>query len=528
MNKISNILLTYNRGYQWFLKDGVSVKGYLFDEHNHYLETEELVSYFEGVNSSEEFKCKLEKANGIFSVIIEKEETVFAACDITRTFPLFYCILDDKINLTDDPDNFRSLNIPFSLDQEASVLFEYSGYVCGNKTLLKGINQIQAGEYIYLDRINSFKRTFFYEYLSETFTSKDYSDLKVKLKGVLENVGKRLILSLKNRPVALPLSGGFDSRLIAYLLKKNDYSNVFCFTYGKESSPELSNSKRTAEKLGYKWIFVNHRKHYDQFFIKDIIFRDYVKFSTNYTSNFFLQEYFTALYLSGERRLPSDTVFIPGHSGDAIAGSHLKFVDNPHFSVRKYILRNNFNRLYPYKKNISVIIKFIDQQIPDNPHIPSFLKYENWNFKERQSKFIVNSSKIWDYFGYQYLLPLWDLELVEFFKKLPFEYKQYKKLYDDVLKDLFVEEGIYYDEDELHIAKLRLGLTKRLFVIKELFPFLQRKKNIWKNDNLGFEQLSKDFLSELKESGVDKDIILSNGIFSSWYLQQVKNELSEG
>ena len=54
---------------------------------------------------------------------------------------------------------------------------------------------------------------------------------------------------------------------------------------------------------------------------------------------------------------------------------------------------------------------------------------------ERQSKFIVNANRVYEYFGYRHMVPLWDGELVDFFSKLPLKYKIKRNFYDEVLLD---------------------------------------------------------------------------------------------
>ena len=41
------------------------------------------------------------------------------------------------------------------------------------------------------------------------------------------------------------------------------------------------------------------------------------------SSMFFMQEYFAVKYLKESHIIPDDSVFIPGFSGDVLAGSHL-------------------------------------------------------------------------------------------------------------------------------------------------------------------------------------------------------------
>ena len=51
-----------------------------------------------------------------------------------------------------------------------------------------------------------------------------------------------------------------------------------------------------------------------------------------------------------------------------------------------------------------------------------------FNGYERQAKFIVNSVRVYEFFGYAWRIPLWDRELIDFFLKVPLKYRM---RYDD-------------------------------------------------------------------------------------------------
>ena len=85
-----NTILKNNKGFKWFEKDGLYVKGYIFDESNNYYSQEKLLEYFSNCNSKDDFLEKIKKANGLFSIIFIINDTVFLACDLVRMFPLFY------------------------------------------------------------------------------------------------------------------------------------------------------------------------------------------------------------------------------------------------------------------------------------------------------------------------------------------------------------------------------------------------------------------------------------------------------
>jgi asparagine synthase (glutamine-hydrolysing) len=67
------------------------------------------------------------------------------------------------------------------------------------------------------------------------------------IKNKLENSVKKRLIS--DRPIGCLLSGGLDSSIIAYLLKKNN-SDLRTFSIGFKNSPDILSSQQVAEFLG--------------------------------------------------------------------------------------------------------------------------------------------------------------------------------------------------------------------------------------------------------------------------------------
>jgi asparagine synthase (glutamine-hydrolysing) len=526
-----HIQLGYNNGYKWLhsvipAKAGISsvwVKGFIFTAENQRLREEELINYFAGTESFDEFQAKLKTANGLFSVVIRKGNNLWAAIDNARSFPLFYYHKKDDFFLTDNPDKLGKENIPMVLDEESAILFRYSGFTAGNKTLLKDIFQLIAGQSICYEE-NKIKTEFHTEFLTDIFFTQTREELKAGLKSVLERAGKRMVEVLAGRPAAIPLSGGFDSRLMAYLLRKNDYTNVLCYTFGKENNVEVNNARRTAENLGYEFYFVDYNKYKDHVFTDDPDFRSYVDYSANYSCRPEDQDYFAMKELMKQGKLAADTVFIPGHSG-AIAGHLLSpSMSEPRFSWNDHAIDEVYSQVYPSKHEMQVVrknIHFLDLQSA----YPAFLLYENWRFQGTTAS-TFNFAKIWDFFGFEYLFPLWDKELFTFFMHLPFRHKYDKNLYKEALSELFNEFNIYFGEEELYPDKRLVRKVAFRSQLKRHFPFLKRYVNIWKNDILGMQYHAEDFLRDIKEAGgIQQKWMSYNAILSAWYVFQVRKKL---
>ncbi|KAA6301422.1 MAG: hypothetical protein EZS26_002409 [Candidatus Ordinivivax streblomastigis] len=517
---MTHIRLVYNSGYQWVKKEDVYVKGFIFTPDNQLLRAEQLADYFSNISSFHVFQERLQQANGLFSVVVKKGNILWAAVDTTRSFPLFYYHKQDSFFITDNPDTLKEYQIPLVVDEDNAILFAYSGFVNGAKTLLKEVYQIIAGQSLCYEN-DCVTKEFHKEFLTETFSMKTREELKAELKQVLDHVGKRMVKVLNNRPVAIPLSGGFDSRLIAYLLRKNNYPNVICYTFGKNNNPEQNNAQRTTHNLGYPFYFINYENYFNQSFTQDPIFKEYVNFATNYCNRFAEQDYFAIRELMKNDTLPENTVFIPGDSG-AIAGHLLdEKMEKSEFSFAEQAFNEVFSLVYPRQKEVEIIrkeIHFLDKQ---SDNYPPYLIYENWRF-QGTTALAFNSSKIWAFWGFEHLLPLWDRDLFDFFVHVPFQHKYDKNLYKETLIDLFNEFNIYFPGEELYPSTDLIKKVSFRSKLKSKFPFLKKFVHIWKNDHIGNQYFAKGFLQELKASKERRTLLSFNGISSAWYLMQVR------
>lgn len=64
---------------------------------------------------------------------------------------------------------------------------------------------------------------------------------------------------------------------------------------------------------------------------------------------------------------------------------------------------------------------------------------ESWNWQERQAKFIGNSIRVYEFWGFDWWMPLWDKQFTKYWScfplKLRFERFFYKKYVTDKFKN---------------------------------------------------------------------------------------------
>ncbi|QDA30611.1 asparagine synthetase B family protein [Thermococcus indicus] len=536
-----SIKLQNDYGYKWEEYEGNYAKGFAFLNGELYT-GKQLIKMFLELEDFENIDSIMPKLQGIFALVIQKDGDIYLIEDITRTFPLFYAKAGDDIIITDDTFYLRDkLNAKFNPDFCAEFL--RCLYVTGPYTLLDGIYQVQAGEIVHLSQSGDISGHFYYDYTVKRheITTKPVDKLSQELYTILNRVIDRLIDYANGRTIVIPLSGGYDSRVIATLLTEKGYDDVICYTYGRRDSSEVNTAKDVAGVLGCEWIYVEITDEivpsgypYEDWFI------EFYKFAFNHVSTIHLQDFFVFRHLIDNDLIPNKAIVVPGHSGDFLGGSHLRKLLLP--KSREDVWKRALAMHYILNEHIklpnSVRDKFWQylNRYPDDVLVYSL--DDNWNMVERQAKFIINSNRAYEFFGYEHAVPLWDIELVEFFRRLPIELKYTRVLYNEVLENrIFKPMGVLIKQDEKAFT-LREKFYRRVFKAKGIFKNLRYfaelhlpyqikrplRDFVWPDEN-NMKVVATPILRELNRKYSFSEF---HGIVAEWCLKRAKCSIVGG
>jgi asparagine synthase (glutamine-hydrolysing) len=504
----------------WSSRNGCYVKGFVFYE-NKILQGVELVNTFLLCDTEQEFKQRLVAFNGQFSVIIVKGDFVWLAVDKIRHFPLFYT---KKAGESVIADNTKGLSdTSKKLNEIAVKAFLMCGYCLGQNTLLQDVFQVEAGQYIVLtanrvDKIN------YFHYFGVTKKWLSYADAGEQLKTILNDVIVDYLQLCQGRTIIVTLSGGFDSRLLLTLLKKHHYQKVLAVTYGRKKMPEIAVARKVASSLNIEWINIEYDGIVQKDMLTDENFLEYYQYAANDASMFYLQDYFAIKRLkeSGVLDKCDRPVFMPGYSGDFLAGSHLSIGLNTK-KFDKSLLIKTIRKEYFYYFNLPLQENEMcfDDKVDTASELP-WTNFENWVTKERQAKFIVNSGKVFHFFGCDYVTPLWDDRLQYFFRDLPFEWKYEQKLYKEVLREfLFKPADILFPEDmvSMHRNKIWQNFKNE---IKQLLPKKFVNKFTDNGDWYCYAEVIALMRQEKKHPNfiIPRQVNYHNAYLSQWYLMK--------
>jgi len=507
----------------WHKNNDIAVRGYCFNNENNFYEGEKLLQLFASVKNENDFYQLLQSINGIFSVVVQIGDCLFAASDKSRVIPLFYSSDNEIFSISDNPYNLLSENP--KIDKEAAQEFLLSTFMLDEKTLIDGVFQIKASTYLCFENGKINQKEYYSYCVKESEINKSQT-LEEDFSAVLENTFHRLIKSANGRQIVVPLSGGYDSRLIAAMLKKLDYPNVVCYTVGRENNSEYLIAKEVAQSLGYPYhfIFTGDNKFVENY-TEDETFLRYYKFSGSFFQSFWMYEYFGVKYLKENDLIERDAIFVPGHSGDFLAGSQTTKMNILENDSKKQLERKIDKYLFVFGKSKQKHRTKISQRIDYQKDYIVYSVLDDFLLKSRLSYRPNNATRLYEFFGYDLRLPFWDNEMLEFFRTLPPNLKYNKLLYDNYLKNkLFSAYNINY-EKELQVEHKKSLLKPVKDFIKPFMPkFVLRSVSKYQDDTC-MKEISAPLLLDLKKRNIKLNTIQINEVFSVWYLMRIKEDL---
>jgi len=512
--------------HKWYSGQNILVTGFI-REGDIFLREKDLADWFSRAEDSEEFEKRLLKANGQFAVVIKKDDETWIATDRLRTIPLFYFKEEQELIIGDSAYAVAGEMSSCEIDEEAASAFLATGYTLNNLTLIKDLFQVEAGEMVVFNK--DIIHRFYFDYSRAQIKELEFNDCALELKEVIDNLFKSLFNALKESFIVIPLSGGYDSRLIALMCKKYHPENILCCTYGRENNEEVAPAREIAKRLNLPWINVIYDEKLVTGFIEDGVFNDYYPYASELSSMFFMQDYFAVKYLKENKLIPDNSVFMPGHSGNFLAGEHIvpfmmreKAVKNiiQHTLNENFIMRRSEKSEQKYFE-MQIQKKFIDRKSG------RWLIYENWDIKERQSRFIVNSASVYTFFGYEYIMPLWDNALIDFFNPLPFRCKYNKKLYDYCLTNYFFNELSVNLDKELNPTALQMTVQRLKKSVKRFLPQKVVSALINHESPVCYDVISKELIKDAGEENfyLPPETNNYNSYLTQWYLLKTRKRI---
>jgi asparagine synthase (glutamine-hydrolysing) len=421
------------------------------------IRVDDLASHLRAAPSSpQSLTVSLAPLNGFYAWVTQADQELRAGVDHIRSRPLFYGQAGGRFYLADEAEWVRQQVGDREMDPIAREEFQLAGYVTGADTLFPHVKQLQAGEFLTATAseggIIRVETQRYYRFLHTEPARYDATALGAELDRVAVASIQRLIDYAGGRQIVVPLSGGYDSRLIVTLLKRLGYHHVLGFSYGVAGNEEAACSRDVAAALDIPWRFIEYTNAGLADAWSSDQAKDYRAMAANHSSLPHVQDWFAVKKLLDEGHITSDAIVAPGHSGDFVAGSHIPpFV----FERKTFFLAELLGRLtnghlanapefrFGITRDGTLERRLLDRiGYPfDGTDISMANLIELWDWQERQAKYIVNSVRVYDHFHLDWWMPLWDIEFVHFWESVPLALRRERKWFKEWIDAQYLAIG---------------------------------------------------------------------------------------
>ena len=364
------------------------------------------------------------KQAGQWSGVVVTKSGALLSSDMPRSFPLLYRYVAGTWLVSDDPQVLIDA-APTSWDATGRLQFRHAAYTLGTRTLLKGIYQLPAASSVELidgdptPHVHPWKALRYHQRITDEPT------FRKLFTQALEQAVERVVKLTQGRRLAVPLSGGLDSRLILSLLKLAGASDVVAFTYGTAGSREAKISQQVAQSLDVPWYFVE----LSEAKVRQAWQAEGGAFIRNAWAGASLphyQDWYALRELTSTGVLPAGTVILPGHT--IVGNLHGQELLDPKTPMSRkdwveLLAHQHLNlqgqqdlvaALAPIRKPL---LEAVDELLTVDTLDARQSLIEWFNVRERQAKYINHSMRAYEHFGLDWALPMLDLEVIEVWER---------------------------------------------------------------------------------------------------------------
>jgi asparagine synthase (glutamine-hydrolysing) len=389
---------------------------------------------------------------GQFGLILQRKEWAVGLCDAVASVPLFlHADAAGRHRLSPSPERTGPQGKPLAFSASERAVLALGGYTIGARTLDPSVQRIGCGQaaVVVPDAAPRIRR--YRDFAPERGLSApvDDADAEGRLAALTLALLKDLVESAAGRTILVPLSAGRDSRLIVAALSHLGYAAVKCFSYGLPGNHEAAMAGRIADRLGYQWTFVPQTPRIMRRFFQSEFCADFEDRMDTLSAVPFQQDLHSLHELLGSGYADRDMIVVNGQSGDFITGNHIPMAlcgdaglqTGPAATDQAIgqLISKHFDlwsslRTPEREAQLRAALRAdLDDLCGAPDRIPAAALYERSEFANRQSKYVVNGQRTYDYLGLEWRLPLWDSRFIDFWQRMPLWAKARQRLYAEML-----------------------------------------------------------------------------------------------
>jgi asparagine synthase (glutamine-hydrolysing) len=438
-------------------------------------------------NPIDELKLLIASLRGHFAIIVNTKNFTFAAVDQVCSIPIFYMQSNQILHLSNEASLLKNeINAEdLTINEDALLEIKMSGCTISEKTLVNGLFRLDAGNCVFFQKNSELRVLNYYKYWNDYNQAFDIADDFDK---VIKSVFSKYISYLDGRQVIVPLSAGYDSRLIVSMLYEFNYKNVICFTFGKKNSFEFQAAQKITSKLNYDWFPIYQTKKLIREYNKSEHAEKYYSFCETFSNPPSMLDAFAFQKLIDKAPIEKNAVVINGNTGDFISGGHIpqnigfeglnkgsnSLGLDKHFLNKHFSLWESYRTINNDKKMITNLNKVVDKYLDSN--IPEYMIYETLEVLHRQSKLILSMQRVYEFNNLSWAIPFWDKEYLKYWSNQKISRKLNSTYYMEQLLKLNYA-NVWRD---IPINNKTIPITVR--IIRVLFKsfFIFSNKSKWK------------------------------------------------
>lgn len=535
-------MIKINFSNRWDTVNGSAYVGTVFEGD---LKKSPCAVFTDPCSSPDELTVLMNRLNGFWGAVVTDGRTAgWIAADRIRSYPVFYAHRGSDLYISNDAYWVREQCNLTEMDKAAEQEFLMTGYVTGPDTLFLGLKQIQSGECVFFkwsEQQNQWVVTpyRYYRYLHKKPVDHDRDQLLEMLDAAMVNSFRRLIDFAAGRTIVIPLSGGYDSRLVSLMLKRLGYNKLIAYTYGVKNNEESIISKKIAYSLNIPWFFVKYTNNKWYQMYNSEAYRKYEKMAGGLASLPHCQDWIAVKELKDKNIIPRESVFVPGIVANIGAmGKTYSDIYQENSKMddaiegilkRHYISSNKMNAKIREK-----MVYRINNALGNNSiYISPASALESFNYSERQSKYINNFIRGYEFWGYCHYTPYWDKDLLEFWSSVPSIIRQSNDLYKKYILKMSKLFQLFEGKEEVRekeMGKTRklLGKFYREYITDSFFikiPFVKKiviNKRISEDSMAWYGCFTNDKIGEFISNGYYNIITM----LSFDYIKNIKKDVN--
>lgn len=455
--------------------------------------------------------------DGFYAAVLDPNEaggtgtpdTTVLVADGARTVPLYYGVDDatgdDSRPVVSDRGRVVRDLLDADVDSVTEGEFLLTRYVTGAETIWRGVRSTRAGEVVAVRGDGDVRSITYRDHrpgrigasppegidrsarttIGETRPA-EVDAAQTRLRHGLRTAFDRLERVAGDRPIVIPLSGGYDSRLVASELVARDREAI-AYTFGRSGHPDVEVSREVAARLGIDWEFVPYDADVWNGWYGGPAGEAYEAAAFGGDALPFLAEWPALRTLVAEERIPRDALWCPGHTV-ATPGERLPaFIDGddrgriePTLDALVDYVRETHYDLWSWEDD--GFREAVDERIRrglageaagtgsdtetgtwiDGPEAAA-AAYERWEWRGRMTTFTNGDLRAYEDAGLDWWLPLWDPAYVRAYASLPRRLREDKRLHASLASERYREAADLDAEGDVEDRETpdRAALTDR-------------------------------------------------------------------